>query len=98
MITEIVTFPIPDGMTREDVIARYDQSVPGWKANPDLLRKNYLYDAEAGKGGGVYTWKSIEAAKEGHGEAFRTRIRETFGADPDFAYYDTPIVIDNEHG
>ena len=98
MITEIVTFPIPDGMTREDVIARYEQSVHGWKANPDLLRKNYLYDAETGKGGGVYTWKSIEAAKEGHGEAFRARIRETFGADPDFAYYDTPIVIDNEHG
>ena len=98
MITEIVTFPIPEGMSRDEVVALYEKSVPGWKANPDLLRKNYLYDPKTGKGGGVYTWKTIEAAQEGHGPAFRTRIRDTFGADPEFAYFDTPIVIDNEHG
>ena len=98
MITEIVTFPIPDGMTREEVVALYEKSVPGWKANRDLLRKNYLYGAGAGQGGGIYTWKTIEAAKQGHGPAFLARIRETFGAEPSFAYYETPIVIDNEHG
>lgn len=98
MITEIVTFPIPTGMTREEVVELYENSVPGWKANPDLLRKNFLYDPAGGKGGGVYTWKTIEAAKEGHGEAFRARIRDCFGADPEFAYFETPIVIDNEHG
>lgn len=98
MITEIVTFAIPDGMTREEVVALYEKSVPGWKANPDLLRKNFLYDPVGGTGGGVYTWKTMEAAREGHGEAFRTRIRDVFGADPEFAYFDTPIVIDNEHG
>ena len=98
MITEIVTFSIPAGMSRDEVIALYEKSVPTWEANPDLLRKNYLYDAEGGKGGGIYTWKSLAAAHEGHGETFRARIRDSFGTDPEFAYFDTPIVIDNEHG
>lgn len=98
MITEIVTFTIPAGMSREAVVALYEKSVPTWKANPDLLRKNYLYDPDGGKGGGIYTWKTLAAAQAGHGEAFRARIRETFGADPEFAYFDTPIVVDNEHG
>ena len=52
MITEIVTFPIPDGMTRAQVIANFKATVPGWSANPDLIRKNYLYDPEGGRGGG----------------------------------------------
>ena len=98
MITELVTFPIPDGMTRDEVIALYEKSVPTWKANPDLLRKNYLYAPERGQGGGLYTWKSMEAAQAGHGESFKARIRETFGAEPQFSYFETPIVVDNEHG
>ncbi len=98
MITEVVTFPLPDSLSRDEVVALYESSVPVWKANPDLIRKNYLYDAETGTGGGVYTWKTLEAAKEGHGAAFVERIKATFGAEPAFAYYDTPIVIDNEHG
>ena len=98
MITELVTFPIPAGMTREEVVALYEKSIPVWKANSSLLRKNYLYDPENGLGGGVYTWKTLDAAKEGHDAAFRERIAETFGAEPEFAYFETLIVVDNEHG
>lgn len=98
MITEIVSFHIPEHMTREDVVALYESTVAGWKANPDLLRKNYLYDPASSTGGGVYTWKSIEAAKESHGEAFCARISDIFGAPPEFAYFETPVLIENEHG
>ena len=42
MITEIVLFHLPDGMSREDAIAKYRLSVPGWRANPDLIRKTFL--------------------------------------------------------
>jgi hypothetical protein len=67
MITEIVTFPIPDSMTRDQVIAHFEATMPGWAANPDLIRKNDLYDPEARQGGGVYLWKTLAAAKAGHG-------------------------------
>ena len=53
--------------------------------------------APAGTGGGIYTWKTLEAAHRGHDEAFRARIRDTFGGDAEFAYFETPIVVDNEH-
>ena len=40
MITEVITFGIPDGMTREEVVANFRRSAPGWRADPDLIRKN----------------------------------------------------------
>jgi hypothetical protein len=59
MITEIVYFSLPDGMTREQVISNYRQTAPHWRSNPDLIRKNYLFDADARQGGGVYLWRNI---------------------------------------
>jgi hypothetical protein len=95
MITEIVLFSLPKDMSREEAMAKYRASVPIWQANPDLIRKTFLYDEASRRGGGVYLWKNIEAAKQGHGPAFQERIRSTFGSDPEFQYFDTPIVIDN---
>jgi hypothetical protein len=95
MITEIVLFRLPEGMSREDAMAKYRLSIPIWQANPDLIRKAFLYDAASQRGGGVYLWKNIEAAKRGHGPEFQERIRATFGAQPEFQYFETAILIDN---
>lgn len=96
MITEVVLFDLPKGMTREQVIANYRESTPRWRENPDLIRKNYLYDAQNGQGGGVYLWKDIAAAKRWHGDDFRKRMIERYGSQPVIRYYETAIVIDNE--
>jgi hypothetical protein len=95
MITEIVLFRIPDGMTREEAIAKYRLSIPTWQANTDLIRKAFLFDEKSRRGGGVYHWKSIAAAKLGHGAEFQKRIQATFGSQPEFQYFETPIVLDN---
>ena len=95
MITEIVLFRLPEGMSREDAIAKYRLSVPAWQANPDLIRKAFLIDETSRRGGGVYHWKNIEAAKLGHGAEFKKRIQSTYGCEPEFQYFETPIVIDN---
>jgi len=95
MITEIVTFKISNSLDREAVVALYEKSVPGWRSNPHLIHKSFLYDAEAGRGGGVYLWDNQDAARESHGEAFQNRIREVFGSTPEFEYFETPVVIDN---
>jgi hypothetical protein len=34
MITEIVLFSLPDGMSREDAMAKYRVRVPMWQASP----------------------------------------------------------------
>lgn len=95
MITEIVTFALPQGMTREQVIEAYRQSAVRWRQNPELIRKNHLFD-EAGRiGGGVYLWKTLAAAKRGHDEAWRRKVLETYGAEPQIRYFATPVVVDN---
>lgn len=98
MITEIVVFDLPDGMTRDDVVANYRRSAPTWRANPDLIRKNYLVDAETRKAGGVYLWHSIDAAKRARDDAWLDRVRRTYGSEPVVQYFATPLVVDNALG
>jgi hypothetical protein len=95
MITEIVLWRVPDGMTREEVTGKFRASVPTWQANPDLIHKAFLFDQESRRCGGVYLWKKVEAAQQAHGSAFQDRINAVFGARPEFQYFETPIVIDN---
>ncbi len=98
MITEIVTLHLPEVVAREDILERFDASARVWADNPDLIRKNYLLDVESGMVGGVYLWRTREAAEKWHGPAFREQAREIYGAEPDITFFDTPIVVDNVAG
>jgi len=95
MITEIVLWRMPDGMSRDDITAKFRATVPTWQANPDLVHKSFVFDETSRRGGGVYLWKSIEAAKKAHGPAFLDRIKSVFGDTPQIQYFTAPIVIDN---
>ena len=98
MITEVITFGIPDGMTREEVVANFRRSAPGWRANPDLIRKNSLYDAETRRAGGVYLWRSMEAARRARDAAWLDRVRRTYGSEPTVQHFETPLVAENAIG
>src|SRR5262245_46046300 len=95
MITEIVLFRLPDGMSREEATAKFRLSVPTWQNNSNLIRKSYLFDEASRRGGGVYQWTNADAAMQAHGPEFQARIEATFGSKPEFQYFETPIVIDN---
>ena len=95
MITEIVLWKMPEGMSREEILTKFRASVPTWQANPNLVHKAFLFDESSRRGGGVYLWKNIDAAKQAHGQAFQDRIKSVFGASPEFQYFDAPVVIDN---
>jgi hypothetical protein len=93
MITEVVTFKLSTGMTRDQLISNYRQTAPKWRENPDLIRKNYLYDAN-GVGGGVCLWKDISAAKKWHDDRWRGVV-ERYSSEPIITYFETAIVVDN---
>jgi hypothetical protein len=95
MITELVFFDLPRGITREEVMAKYRQTAPAWSKNEDLIHKFNFFDAAMNRGGGVYIWKTKEAAQRWHGEAYRNRIRALYGSDPAMTYLDTLLVVDN---
>ena len=98
MITEIVTFELPDGTTREDVFKAFEQTAPVWGDNPDLIRKNYLFDVDGGIAGGVYLWRERAHAEKWHGAEFRKKIKAVYGAEPISQFFETPIVVDNLTG
>lgn len=97
MIAEMVMFQLPREMSREEVLAAAYDTVPGWQANPDLLRKHYLLDEE-NRTYGFYLWKTRAAAEKAHGEEFRERVRSRFGTEPVISYFDTLLVLDNLTG
>jgi len=79
MVTEIVTFKVRPSMTQEQVFAQYENTAPKWRANPDLIRKNYLFNPSKGIAGGVYLWKSRADAEKWHGVEFQEMIYEMWG-------------------
>ncbi|HMA95471.1 MAG TPA: hypothetical protein VKP30_22435 [Polyangiaceae bacterium] len=98
MITEIVTFKLPTGTTREDLIATYQKTTQTWHDNPDLIRKYYLFDPETCTAGGVYLWKERWNADKWHGDEYRRTVKALFGSDPISQFFETPLVVDNANG
>lgn len=98
MITEIVTFEIPDGTTREQHFVNSARTALGWAENPDLVRKYYLLDADRCIAGGVYLWKEKAHAEKWHGAEWRKQIRELYGSEPQSQFFETSVVVDNLTG
>jgi hypothetical protein len=95
MITEYVLFPLPEGISREEVVEGMREVAPKWRANKDLIRKTYVYDAEARMAGAFYLWKNRAAAEAAHDAAWRESVRKRYGGEPQIRYFDTPLVVDN---
>jgi hypothetical protein len=98
MITEYVLFDLPPGISRDEVVRGMREVAPRWRAEPDLIRKTFVYDPVANQSGACYLWKNRAAAQRAHDEAWRGRIREAYGSDPVIRYFDTPLVVDNALG
>ena len=98
MITVIVYFRLPDGMIREEIISKFEQTVQKWRDNQDLIRKNYLIDLDRGIAGGVYLWKEKIHAEIWLGAEFRKMVKDNYGEVPTIQFFETPIVVDNIAG
>ena len=98
MITVIVNFKLPEGMTREEIVYKFEHTAQKWRDNQDLIRKNYLIDLDRGLAGGVYLWKEKVHAEIWLGAEFRKMVKENYGEEPTFHFFETPIVVDNIAG
>ncbi len=98
MLIEVITFGLPDTMTRADVMKNYADTTQKWANVEELVRKSYLYDEEARLGGGVYHWKSVEAADKWHGAEWKSFVKDLYGNEPAVKRFEVPIVVDNTTG
>ena len=97
MIIAVVQIPM-QRRPKDAAIAAQTKSAPTYRALADrgLLRKDYL-NGDAG-GGGVYYWKSREAAEAWYTTEWFAQAEKTFRARPVVTYYETYLTVDNEKG
>ena len=96
MITAIVTFKLPPGITRAQWLENIKVASARFQNVPGLIRKQFLY-SDKGIGGGVYLWETREAAEACYRGPWRDNVRKASGGnEPDIAWFDTQIVVDNE--
>ena len=98
MITEIVFFNLPKGTTRAEVTRLYETTAGKWATNTDLVEKYYFFDEEKSLGGGVYIWKSREAASRWHGSDYHRMVEELYGSPPQIQILDAIIRVDSLAG
>jgi hypothetical protein len=95
MITAIVRFKLPPTVKLAEAAELFKGSAPKYRQLPGLVRKYYLYDSDAGVGGGVYLWKSREAADRVYTTEWKQSLAQRYGAEPEISYFATPVVVDN---
>jgi hypothetical protein len=98
MIVELVLFNNPPGLERAAEIAGARAVVDKWRANPDLLRKQFMRSEDGKVGGAVYYWKSRAAADAAHGPEWQAAVKARTGSEPTRQFFELFLVVDNEAG
>lgn len=99
MIGEIVTYRAPAGAKdRDAIIADAHHVVPKWQADPDLIRKHFMWSEDGRYVCGFYIWKTRAAAERGHDAAWRQAVEERTGEAPTIACFDVFMILDNAAG
>jgi hypothetical protein len=96
MITAVVTFKVPKEMTREKARETFKAVSPRFQQVPGLIRKQFLYDGDKGIAGGVYLWETRAAAEACYQGVWKDNVRKVAVSEPDIAWFETPVVVDNE--
>ena len=94
MITALVKWQLTNGISTEEAIERFKQSIPYYKGLDGLVRKYIAIKPEEGYGYGIYLWRD-KATAEAFYQQVTPVIKEETGSEPEIEYFDTPIVVDN---
>lgn len=98
MITEIVSFTTPDGITREQMLADAESTIERWGDYPGLVRKMFVWDAGTRQGKGIYLWESAAHAARAHDDAWLARAEAHWGNRPVIERFDCFMILENPGG
>ena len=95
MITAIVQIKLPEPMTRDKAQAVFADTAPKYRDVKGLIRKYYLLSEDGATAGGVYLWKSRQAAEQLYSDDWKAFIKQKYGTEPSVTYFDSPVILDN---
>ena len=98
MITEIVTFHRPAGMTREQMTQDAQATFERWTDFPGLVRKMFVRDPDSLVTKGIYLWQTLADADRGHDAAWLERAQAHWGNRPTLERYDCFLILENPGG
>jgi heme-degrading monooxygenase HmoA len=98
MITAVVQIALPKPISLEEAERAFESTAPRYKNVPGLIRKYFVRSEDGTRAGGVYLWETKAAALAVYEGEWKARLTETYGAEPEIAWFDTPVVIDNQAG
>ncbi len=97
MITLIVTFPLSPDIDLARITEMYKETAPKYRAVTGLIRKHYVFNDEAHRGGAAYLFKDMASVDAFLTDDFIAYVTERYGA-PDVQKFTTPVAVDNETG
>ncbi len=95
MITALVQIKLPEPMAKDKAQDVFAGTAPKYLEVKDLIRKYYLLSEDGATAGGVYLWKSREAAERLYTDDWKTFIMQKYGTKPSVTYFDSPVIVDN---
>jgi hypothetical protein len=95
MITALVQIKLPEPMAKDKAKDVFAGTAPKYREVTGLIRKYYLLSEDGATAGGVYLWKSREAAEQLYTDDWKTFILQKYGTKPSVTYFDSPVIVDN---
>ena len=97
-VAVVVAIPIPPGLSRDKIEALFKQQAPSFAAIPTLKQKYFTINDETRRAGGIYLWTNADAAHAFYSDAWRARVKATYGADAELTWFDAPVIIEGKAG
>ena len=95
MITALVQIKLPEPMAKDKAKDVFAGTAPKYREVKGLIRKNYLLSEDGASAGGVYLWKSCDAAEKLYTDDWKNFILQKYGTKPSVTYFDSPVIVDN---
>jgi heme-degrading monooxygenase HmoA len=95
MIIAVVEFELGKSVTLDEAARMFEGSAPKYRGLPGLLRKHYIRSEDGQTVGGVYIWKSREAADAVYNDEWRSFVTDKYGQAPVVRFFDNPVSVDN---
>ena len=95
LITVVTRFPLPAGLSADQIRGAFDEAAPKFRNVPGLIRKHFLRSKDCRTAGGVYLWNDERAARAFMNDFVAPMIREKFRVEPTIEFYYSPVMIEN---